>query len=103
LPRRRPPVAAESEQVGDTNAAGVPIMPRELTLARYSEWPSHVEWCRRQRAWLREHGVDPADWNAVSPIRNASRRVHAERVGDLPALDRARLRALEGRRSADPV
>jgi hypothetical protein len=53
--------------------------------------------------WLREHGVDPADWDAVSPIRNASRRVHAEVVGDLPALDRARLRALEGRRSADPV
>jgi len=78
-------------------------MPRELTLHRYSECPSHVEWCRRQRAWLREHGVDPGDWNAVSPIRNASRRVHAEVVGDLPALDRARLRALEGRRSADPV
>ena len=50
-------------------------MPRELTLHRYSEWPSHVEWCRRQRAWLPEHGADPADWNAVSPIRTASRRV----------------------------
>jgi hypothetical protein len=57
---------------------------------------------RRQRAWWWEHGIDPADWNAMQPIKGASRRAHAQRIGDLPALDRARLRA-EGFSADDPV
>lgn len=49
-----------------------------------------------------EHGIDPGDWNALHPVIVASKRAHAERVGDLPALDRARLRT-EGYSANDPV
>jgi len=38
----------------------------------------------------------------MQPIKGASRRAHAQRIGDLPALDRARLRA-EGFSADDPV
>jgi hypothetical protein len=87
---------------GDTDDNGVPIMPRELTLYRFRGDLTDTEWHRRQRAWWREHGIDPADYNAMQPIQQASRRAHADRIGDLPALDRARLRA-EGCTAEDPV
>lgn len=87
---------------GETDADGVPIMPRELTLHRFKGHLTDIEWYRRQRAWWRQRGISPGDWNAMQPILQASRRAHAELVGDLPALDRGRLRA-EGRTSSDAV
>lgn len=59
--------------------------PRGLTAAEYSEF------CRRQRQWYLEHGIDLSDWNAVHAV--LLRSWHANGVPERSALHRARMRA----------
>ncbi len=78
------------------------MLPRELTFQRMGNWSSSAAFHGAVRDWLREHGVDPADQRAVLAVVGASRRVHVERVIDLPPKDRLRLHA-QGVKDSDPV
>jgi len=78
------------------------VLPAELTFRRPDDRRTSAEFAADQRAWLRAHGVDPADQTAVMCVWRESRRAHAVVVRDLPALDRCRRRA-EGAGPDDPA
>jgi len=69
------------------------VLSAELTFRRPGDRRTSVQWHAERRAWLRAHGIDPADQPAAMRVWRESRRVHAAAVRDLPALDRARRRA----------
>ncbi len=66
-------------------------MPAEIAIYRPDEWPSSRDHAAAEREWLRDHGVDPADWSAVHPILCASKRAHALTKYELCSLDRLRV------------
>ena len=69
------------------------VLPPELTFHRPGDRRTLAEFHADVRAWLRAHGVDPADQAATMQVQRESRRAHAVTVRDLPSLDQARRRA----------
>lgn len=71
-------------------AESVDLMPRWLVDVAGISAADLSEVNVGRRRWLLDHGIDPADWQAVRGVLIGSRRAHGLPGG---ALDRTRLRA----------